>query len=559
MTFSLEQALAEFFDGSGGPKDANGNLVPVYGGTYIVSGPITSGVGTGSGSGGASADGGVVDGGWETVTDENGNTICIGSDGTVLTYVPEGYYNGQIFYGSDHWVDSAGNTWIQDEDGNFSQYEWDGANSPQSSFTYWQELDPIINNVSTDYLPYEIYMSGFMYYRPYEFFYNDGEHLSRVIKYFQNSALTRPPADWVSPDDGAGPEGGNTVEKGLLIFSPTANKTVIMTATYGSKFDDVLSAGGLLAGGDGNDHLTAGSGADILSGDAGNDWVAGLGGDDLIDGGDGNDIVGGQDGNDILSGGAGDDEVWGGSGDDVAYGGAGNDAIRGEDGNDKLYGDAGNDWIAGQAGNDVVDGGDGNDVVGGQEGNDTLSGGYGNDELWGGSGADVAHGGAGNDAIRGEDGNDKLYGDAGNDWIAGLGGNDVVQGGDGDDIVGGQEGNDTLSGGYGNDELWGGSGADVFLFDTAVGAGADRIMDFSAAEGDMILLDHNVFSALGIGVLSMSAFKAGAATSTSHKILYNQATGDLSYDYDGSGSAAAVKIATLNPGTTLSASNFFVV
>jgi hypothetical protein len=35
MTFSLEQALAEFFDNSGGGA--------AYGGTYVVSGPITSG------------------------------------------------------------------------------------------------------------------------------------------------------------------------------------------------------------------------------------------------------------------------------------------------------------------------------------------------------------------------------------------------------------------------------------------------------------------------------------------------------------------------------------
>jgi Ca2+-binding RTX toxin-like protein len=63
---------------------------------------------------------------------------------------------------------------------------------------------------------------------------------------------------------------------------------------------------------------------------------------------------------------------------------------------------------------------------------------------------------------------------------------------------------------------------------------------------------------LGVGLLG-SAFKVGAATSSSHHILYNSSTGDVSYDVDGSGSAAAVKIATLNPGTALSAFNFFVV
>ena len=86
-----------------------------------------------------------------------------------------------------------------------------------------------------------------------------------------------------------------------------------------------------------------------------------------------------------------------------------------------------------------------------------------------------------------------------------------------------------------------------------------RVRVSSREKGDLIMLDHDIFSALGLGVLSLSAFKAGAATSSSHHLLYNQATGDLSYDYDGSGSAAAVQIATLNPGTALNMWNFFVV
>lgn len=67
MTFSLEDELNRFFSGSVG-----------YGGTYLVSGPITNGGSSGSGGGGStsggggSTDGGVVDGGYESVTDENG-------------------------------------------------------------------------------------------------------------------------------------------------------------------------------------------------------------------------------------------------------------------------------------------------------------------------------------------------------------------------------------------------------------------------------------------------------------------------------------------------------
>ena len=361
----------------------------------------------------------------------------------------------------------------------------------------------------------------------------------------------------------------------------------IVEFNIASDANDILSGNGILDGRAGNDGLTGGVGNDTLDGGTGNDWLDGGAGGDVLDGGAGWDVVsyqsatggvavdlttnanGGAAAGDTLSnievvqGSNFDDTLIGvhrGGGHGVElHGEGGNDHMRGAAGGDRLYGGAGNDWIAGLEGTDIIDGGDGNDVVGGQEGNDTLSGGAGDDELWGGSGDDIAHGDAGNDAIRGEDGNDKLYGDAGNDWIAGQGGNDFVDGGEGNDVVGGQEGNDTLNGGSGSDELWGGSGADWFLFDTPLSAGADRIMDFSAAEGDMIILNRNVFSALGIGLLSSSAFKVGAATSTSHKILYNSYTGDLSYDVDGWGAAAAIKIAQLNPGTALSASNFFIV
>jgi hypothetical protein len=67
MTFSIQQALEAFFNNSGGGGVG-------YGGSYIVSGPITNGSGSGSSSGGVTTDGGIVDGGWESVTDENGNT-----------------------------------------------------------------------------------------------------------------------------------------------------------------------------------------------------------------------------------------------------------------------------------------------------------------------------------------------------------------------------------------------------------------------------------------------------------------------------------------------------
>jgi Ca2+-binding RTX toxin-like protein len=282
-----------------------------------------------------------------------------------------------------------------------------------------------------------------------------------------------------------------------------------------------------------------------------------------------------SDANDILSG----------SG--ILDGRAGDDGIRGSGGADTLLGGSGNDWLDGGAGGDLMDGGAGWDVNshlsatsgviidlttnlnGGAAAGDrilnveVLQGSNHNDRLTsidrgGGHGVEL-HGEGGHDNMRGAAGGDRLYGGAGNDWIAGLAGSDLVEGGAGNDVVGGQEGNDTLNGGVGSDELWGCSGADIFLFDTALGTGVDQLKDFSAAEADRIMLDHKVFTTLAAGFLSGSAFKVGAATSSSHHILYNSYTGDLSYDVDGWGAAAAIKFATVSAGTALSAAHFLVV
>jgi Ca2+-binding RTX toxin-like protein len=64
---------------------------------------------------------------------------------------------------------------------------------------------------------------------------------------------------------------------------------------------------------------------------------------------------------------------------------------------------------------------------------------------------------------------------------------------------------------------------------------------------------------VGTGVLSNAYFKAGAATSFDHHILYNQGTGELFYDADGSGGVVAIKFAMVSAGTALSASHFFIV
>lgn len=57
----------------------------------------------------------------------------------------------------------------------------------------------------------------------------------------------------------------------------------------------------------------------------------------------------------------------------------------------------------------------------------------------------------------------------------------------GDDVVSGGRGNDWIEGAGGDDVLSGGAGRDTFVF--RADAGHDVVTDFSAEEGDCVLLD----------------------------------------------------------------------
>lgn len=161
---------------------------------------------------------------------------------------------------------------------------------------------------------------------------------------------------------------------------------------------------------------------------------------------------------------------------------------------------------------------------------------------------DIKGGGALADDIFGGGGNDQLAGNAGNDRLFGETGNDTSNGG---------LGNDLMAGGLGNDVLTGGAGNDTFLFDTALNrlTNVDRITDFSpnvAGNNDTIKLENTgagLFNALALGTLSAAAFFKGAGAVAGHdatdRIIYNTTTGDLFYDRDGLGGAAAIKFATL--------------
>ena len=125
----------------------------------------------------------------------------------------------------------------------------------------------------------------------------------------------------------------------------------------------------------------------------------------------------------------------------------------------------------------------------------------------------------------------------------------------------GNNGANTLNGGGGNDYLDAFGGADTFAFTTALGAGnVDTIAGYSVAD-DTIALDDAVFAGIGpLGTLGAGAFHTGAAAAdSSDRVIYNNTTGQLYFDADGSGAGAQVLFATIGTGLALTASDFTVI
>lgn len=205
-------------------------------------------------------------------------------------------------------------------------------------------------------------------------------------------------------------------------------------------------------------------------------------------------------------------------------------------------------------GNDVVNGSVYADVLAGFAGNDTVSGNNGNDQLNGWSGDDYLDGGAGFDTLVGGEGNDELSGAMNGDVLSGGLGNDLLRAGNGLDSVDGGEGNDVILGALGTDTLTGGAGNDVFKFTTALDGriNIDTITDYQVGV-DQIQLSSSIFTAF--------ANQVGQTVGLNQYITYNQSTGALSYDADGSGGAPALEFAIIGTSShpSLAADHFLIV
>jgi Ca2+-binding RTX toxin-like protein len=136
-------------------------------------------------------------------------------------------------------------------------------------------------------------------------------------------------------------------------------------------------------------------------------------------------------------------------------------------------------------------------------------------------------------------------------------------------------GDDTLDGGSGNDMLTGGLGNDTFVFSHGIkgNKNIDTIKDFVHGQ-DKIYLSADIFSKLATAVgfatgnspkslakidsaYLVSAVKVKAVDVSSH-LLYDTATGRLSYDEDGNGKLTASAFVTLTGKPTLTLDDFWI-
>lgn len=96
-------------------------------------------------------------------------------------------------------------------------------------------------------------------------------------------------------------------------------------------------------------------------------------------------------------------------------------------------------------------------------------------------------GGAGPDLLRGGERAEIILGRQGADTIDGGDGDDIIRTGAGGDSIDAGPGADWISADKGDDVMRGGGGPDIFV--TRADVGTDRVLDFSAAEGDRVVVE----------------------------------------------------------------------
>jgi Ca2+-binding RTX toxin-like protein len=316
-------------------------------------------------------------------------------------------------------------------------------------------------------------------------------------------------------------------------------------------------------GGEGNNLLVAPQiGSAILSGLDGNDLIFSLSGNDYLNGGSGDDLLIGAHGTDTMLGGPGNDRY-------LVTNGHGGDIIVDESGSDTLVFLTNNgDGYSGQ-------------LITYRQGSSLFYRSYTQD--WQDDSTEFYIGEIKN--FQGKGYIEQIFyvdGDASNfykaiakgntgsakaDWISSTATGGSLSGLAGDDVLVGFTAADTLRGGAGNDALYGGPGtaSDKFVFDFAPNAktNVDYIWDFSPDE-DKIQFSRNIFKGFAAtGTVGSTAYVEGSgkttADSAAQRLIYNTTTGDLFYDADGNGRAAAVKVAIIGNKGDLSHTDFEII
>jgi Ca2+-binding RTX toxin-like protein len=381
-------------------------------------------------------------------------------------------------------------------------------------------------------------------------------------------------------------DGGTGIDTANYATSAAAVQVDLLGVnTGGAAQGDILVSIENVTGSIFGDRIKGNGGGNVLTGLGGNDTLEGRGGDDTLLGGNGNDHLDGGAGDDSMNGGANNDTyVIGSAGDRVnELGGSGIDTVLASRSTDlssaQFSGNVENLTLIGTAGLDAT----GNGL------NNTIRGNSGDNEIDGGTGSDTMIGGAGDDTYVVNSGGDVV-----DEGAAGSGGIDLVIsdvtfnlrgaqvagtqnevenldlrgnaaingfGNELDNRISGNAAANTLIGFGGNDVLFGGGGADTFVFRSALNANAnvDEVLDFNVVR-DTIQLENLFMQSLGAGALDPDAFRIGvAAADAEDRIIYNANNGNLSYDADGVGGAAATRFAILDAGLALASANFDVI
>ena len=230
----------------------------------------------------------------------------------------------------------------------------------------------------------------------------------------------------------------------------------------------------------------------------------------------------------------------------TASGTENNDLLIGTDEIEEVKGFNGDDVLLGSSG-DTLNGGEGKDTVVYQLKSSQIT-------------ADLA-----NNTASDADGENSLIaienivGSNFGDRINGNNQSNSLRGGKGSDAIDGSGGDDFIVGGVGADTLTGGGGADNFVY-LSPSESRDTIVDFNS-KLDLISVVSSAFSNdLATGSLSESRFTLGlSATNSEQRFIYNNSTGELLYDVDGSGQRERQLLTTLENSPEISANNIAII